>query len=235
MKPLVITYVALLIAIMYHMLAGGWVRPKDFMPALRLRLVELGHRFKRARWEMGLRLMPLFLIGAVSLTSELQAIHLRPDPDGAIMVEKYLNDDDPDEMTLVPHSVVKDYGTISRQVVTTAGVTALANAFINTFEPEIFNFHASGTGGTAEAIGDTALVTEVETRVAGAQTSPSAGLYRTIATVAYTATRTITEHGIFSQLATGGTLWDRSLFTGIPVISGDSIQFTYTATFTAGG
>lgn len=231
MKPFMLTYLALAIALMMYMISGGWLQTKDFCTMLRLKLVELGHKFKQARWKLGLRIIPLFLIGVVAVQSNLEAIHLRPDIKGTVMVEKLVDG----QLQLVPHRVVKDYGVVSRQVVTTAGITALANSFLNTFEPEIFNYHASGTGGTAEAIGDTALVTEVETRVAGTQTSPSAGAYRTIATVSYTATRTITEHGIFSQLAAGGTLLDRSLFTGIPVVSGDSIQFTYTFTYTAGG
>jgi hypothetical protein len=199
------------------------------------------------------------LHGGVQITSELSAVHLRPDPNGSIMVSKpFERAPFDDELTfkdkvlraifgkqpkpvsgfnLVPHIIVKDHGVVSRRVVTTAGVTQLANAFLNTFECELFNYHAAGTGVTAEAIGDTALVTEVETRVAGTQSSPSAGQYRSIGTVAMTATRTINEHGIFSQLALGGTLWDRSMFSGSPigVVSGDSIQFTYTATFTAGG
>lgn len=233
-----ITLLALTLALVIYMISGGWLQAKDFVTAFRLKLIEHGHKFRQARMKAGLRLLSLFLIGAVAVTSNLQAVHLRPDPKGTVMVEKEFFDQTTGDWLyteLVPHVVVKDYGVVSRRVVTTAGVTALANAFLNTFEPEIFNFHASGTGGTAEAIGDTALVTEVETRVAGAQTNPSAGLYRSIATVAYTATRTITEHGLFSQLAVGGTLWDRSLFTGIPVLNGDSIQYTHTTTFTAGG
>lgn len=236
MKQLLITYVALTIAVIFFMVAGGWLRPKEFVTSLRLKLIELGHSFKRARWHAGLKITSLFMMGAVHVGSDLSAIHLRPDPKGTVMVEQEVYNKAGDFLytELVPHVVVKDYGVISRRVVTTAGITALANALQNTFEPELFNFHASGTGGTAEAIGDTALVTEVETRVTGTQSSPSAGVYRTVATVSYTATRTITEHGIFSA-STVGTLLDRSLFTGIPVISGDSIQFTYNFTYTAGG
>lgn len=232
MKALWVTYVALIIAILYYTMAGGWMHPKDFMTAFRLRLIELGYRFKKARWQAGLKIIPLFMIGIVPITSSLEAVHLRPDINGPVMVEQWSHELGGYE--LVPHRIVKDYGVVSRQVVTTAGITALANALVNTFESELFNFHASGTGGTAEAIGDTALVTEVETRVAGTQSNPSAGVYRTVATVSYTATRTITEHGIFSA-STVGTLLDRSLFTGIPVVSGDSIQFTYNFTYTAGG
>lgn len=229
MKPYIITYLALVIALIMYMIGGSWLRPKEFMTNLRLRLIELGHQFKRARWQAGLKIMPLFLIGVVYVGSDLSAIHLRPDPNGTFMVESA-------DGSLIPHTVVKDYGVVARKSVTTAGITLLANALINTFESELFNFHASGTGGTAESIADTLLVTEVETRVAGTQSNPSAGVYRTVATVSYTATRTITEHGIFSVITFNTiSLLDRSLFTGIPVISGDSIQFTYNFTYTAGG
>jgi hypothetical protein len=128
-----------------------------------------------------------------------------------------------------------DLGVVSRKVVTTAGVNYLAASFTGTGEPENFNFHASGTGNTAEAVGDTALVTEVESaRVAGTQSNPSANIYRTVATIPYTGTRAIVEHGVFSA-STTGTLWDRSVFSVINVVNGDSIQFTYNLTITAGG
>lgn len=128
-----------------------------------------------------------------------------------------------------------DRGVVSRRVVTTAGVNYLATTFTGTGEPENFNFHASGTGSTAEAVGDTALVTEVESaRVSGTQSNPSANVYRTVATIPYTATRAIVEHGVFSA-STTGTLLDRSVFSAINVVSGDSIQFTYNLTLTAGG
>lgn len=232
----VVLYLGLIIALSLFWISGAPLDPKSFMTYLRLKLIELGHRFKQARMGAGVRLLTLFAVGAALVTSDLQAVHLRPDPKGSIMVEKAVYDAEDNWLynELVPHRVVKDYGTVSRRVVTTAGVAAIANSFLNTFENELFNFHASGTGGTAEAIGDTALVTEVETRVSGTQSSPAGGQYRTIATVSYTATRTITEHGIFSA-STVGTLLDRSLFTGIPVVSGDSIQFTYTFTITSGG
>lgn len=231
-----VTYAALLIALLYFFIAGGWLRPKEFMTAFRLKLVELGHSFKQYRWKAGLRIIPLFAIGIAVVSSDLQAVHLRPDPKGTVMVEKAVYDADDNYLytDLVPHKIVKDYGTVSRRVVTDAGVAAIANSFLNTFENELFNFHGSGTGGTAEAASQTALVTEVETRVSGTQSSPAGGQYRTIATVSYTATRTITEHAIFSA-SSAGTMLDRSLFTGIPVVSGDSIQFTYTFTITSGG
>jgi hypothetical protein len=129
---------------------------------------------------------------------------------------------------------VVDYGLLSRRFITTAGVTFLTNCFLNTAEPETINFHGMGTGAVAEAIADTALGAEVETRVAGTQSAFTANQYRTVATLTATAARVITEHGLFSA-ATVSTLWDRSVFAAMNLAIGDSIQFTYTVTFTAGG
>lgn len=147
------------------------------------------------------------------------------------------------QLRRVDGSVV-NYGLVSTRVVTTAGVNWLVSAFANTVEPEIMKYHGVGTGTTAEATADTALVTESttalnpdSTRATGTTTvGASNNIYRTVGTVTFDATAAITEHGIFSQAATGGgTLWDRSVFSAINVISGDSIAFTYEATFSAGG
>lgn len=131
---------------------------------------------------------------------------------------------------------VTDLGILSRRVVTTAGVNYLAADFnAGAADINAFTFHASGTGTVAEAIGDTALGTDsAVARVSGAQSNPTANQYRTVATMSYVSTLAITEHGVFSA-STAGTLWDRSVFAAINVVSGDSIQFTYTLTCTAGG
>lgn len=125
-------------------------------------------------------------------------------------------------------------GVISRRVITTAGATKVADAFVNTFEPEIFNYHAAGTGVAAEAAGDTTLGTEVSSRVAGVQSKAAATIYQTVGTWLPGAGFAITEHGIFSQLAAGGTLLDRSVFAAINVVNGDSIVFTYQLTVSTG-
>jgi hypothetical protein len=139
--------------------------------------------------------------------------------------------------------LVIDYGVVSRRVITDAGVAQVVNAFRNTFEMELFNFHGLGTGVTAEAVGQTTLVTELTTqystdnvRPTGAQSAPAANQYQSVATITVDAAVTIAEHGLFSQAAVpGGTLWDRSTFTGLALNSGDSIIATYIATITSGG
>lgn len=127
-----------------------------------------------------------------------------------------------------------DLGVLSRRVVTNAGVQFLRDCFTNTSEPENINWHDSGTGVAAEAVTDTAITPAGPSRVSGTQSTPAANQYRTVATVAYTTTLAITEHGLFTA-TTAGTLWDRSVFTAINVVNGDSIQFTYTLTINAGG
>lgn len=139
----------------------------------------------------------------------------------------------------------EDFGVISRHVVTTAGVNYIAARMANSTPANIslFNFHGIGTGVAAEAVGDTALGTELttqynpdSTRATGTQSNPSGNVYRTLATNAVDATVAITEHGILTQAATGGgTLLDRSVFSAINLTSGDSLQTTYDLTLSAGG
>lgn len=123
-------------------------------------------------------------------------------------------------------------------MVTTAGVGYLADDFagaIGSADCTLFNYHAAGTGVTIAAIGDTTMQTDSGvTRVAGVQTNPSAPVYRTVATLAFTTTLAITEWGLFSAVS-AGTLWDRKVFTAINVVNLDSIQFTYDLTVNSGG
>lgn len=128
-----------------------------------------------------------------------------------------------------------DLGLISVGVVTTAGVNFLVDAFQNSVEIELMRFHGSGTGTTAEAVGDTALVTEVDSRVSGNQAEgASANIYHTEAELTYTANRAITEHGLFSA-SSAGTLWDRGVFSVINASTTVNILFKYEVTFPSGG
>jgi hypothetical protein len=136
------------------------------------------------------------------------------------------------------------YGTLSRRLITTAGVTYMVDAFQNLTELENFKFHGFGTGGAAEAVGNTALTTELTTqyvtdnvRPTGSQTENGATVYRTVGTLSPDSggTIAITEHGLFSADA-AGTLWDRSLFAAVNLVAGsDSLQVTHDTTIAAGG
>jgi hypothetical protein len=133
-----------------------------------------------------------------------------------------------------------DYGLISTRVVTDAYVAALTDCLQSAVAAfSDYKYHDSGTGTNAEAAGDTTLQTvctdnlrTVGTQIEGA----TANVYKSVGTIAYTGTRAITEHGLFNNTrASGGTLMDRSVFSAINVVSGDSIEFTYQLTNTSGG
>lgn len=129
-----------------------------------------------------------------------------------------------------------DYGVLGFRVVTTAFVNFVTDQLqTETSVFGDFKYHDSGVGTTAENITDTAMeTTDGESRATGTQTESAANAYRSVGTISYTTTKAITEHGLFND-ATTGTLMDRTVFSAINVVNGDSIQFTYTLTISAGG
>jgi hypothetical protein len=139
---------------------------------------------------------------------------------------------------------IEHLGLISTRLITDNGVAFLVDDWDNNGQDiSTMNFHGCGTGTNAESQTDSALQTESttalnpdSTRATGTRSQPAANQYRTVGTLTFDAGAAVTEHGIFSQSGTGGgTLWDRSQFSAINVVSGDSIQFTYTCTVSAGG
>jgi len=131
-----------------------------------------------------------------------------------------------------------ELGALGKRVVTDEGVAFLVDDW-DTGATDItnMNFHDSGIGAVAENQTDVDLGTPAgpTTRAAGTKSQPSANVIRSVGTIAYTSTLAITEHGLFSTAARATTeLWDRTVFTAINVVSGDSIQFTYDCTLTAG-
>jgi hypothetical protein len=138
----------------------------------------------------------------------------------------------------------QDLGLAGCRVVTTAGVNFIVDAFQNLTELENMKYHGVGTGTTAEASSQTALVTELTTQYASSGTRPTGSLgeqagnsnvFETAATISVSATVALTEHGIFSQATVGGTMLDRTLFSAVNLASGESLQATYDFTITAGG
>jgi|SRR5690349_13840750 len=135
-----------------------------------------------------------------------------------------------------------DLGILSYRKVTDNGVQFITDAWRNSVELETMKYHGCGTGTNAEATADTALQTESTTALnpdstrATGTLAGSAATFTSVGTPTFDATAAITEHGLLSQAATGGgVLFDRSVFSAINVVSGDSIQFTYTVTLTSGG
>lgn len=127
------------------------------------------------------------------------------------------------------------YGVLGYRVVTTAFVNFVTDQLqTETSVFGDFKYHDAGVGTTAEASGDTAIeTTDGESRATGTQTESAANAYRSVGTISYTSTKAVTEHGLFNDVS-AGTLMDRTVFSAINVVSGDSIQFTYTLTLTAG-
>ena len=128
-----------------------------------------------------------------------------------------------------------NYGILGWRVVTSAFVNEMVDQLISeTSTWGDFKYHDSGVGGTSENITDTDIeTTDGEARVAGTQVEDDPNDYQSVATIDYTTSKAIVEHGLFNAL-TVGILMDRTVFTVINVDNGDSIQFTYTLTCTAG-
>ena len=133
-----------------------------------------------------------------------------------------------------------NYGLVSRAKVTAefvAFMTDQLQAEDSTFGD--FKYHISGSDATAEANTHTSLLGAIGTaRVAGTQTEgASAYIYRSVATITYTQTVAVTEHGISNTAYTSsqadGVLLDRSTFTAVNVVSGDTVSYTYELTNTA--
>lgn len=84
-----------------------------------------------------------------------------------------------------------------------------------------------GTGAGTAAKADTTLFTEAaEARVASALSQPVSNTNRFVATLTSLSGQTITNGGVFSA-ASGGTLLQKSDFTGIVLAINDKIEFTF--------
>jgi hypothetical protein len=134
---------------------------------------------------------------------------------------------------------VINYGVLGYRYVTDNGVAFLVDDWDDdTTDITNMKYHACGTDNTAENQTDSALGTEatsITDRATGTQDQPNAYQLRSIATQSFTGSGSIVEHGLFSVVTeSAGVLWDRTVFSTISVANGDSIQFTYTCTLTAG-
>lgn len=132
---------------------------------------------------------------------------------------------------------IEDYGIVTYRAITDEHVAHIATALAGTTTRiSDYDYHDAGTGTTAEAAGDTALVTPYGgSRASGTPSNPASNQYRSVGTISFSGSFAITEHGLFSAASATDELLDRSVFSAINVVSGDSIQFTYTATYTSGG
>lgn len=138
-----------------------------------------------------------------------------------------------------------DLGLMSCRVVTDAGVAFLIDAMQGLVEPELLRFHGLGTGTNAESAANTALQTELGAQYATANTRPTGSLgekagdsktFETSATITVSSSVAATEHGIFTQAATGGgVLLDRSVFAAVNLAAAEALQVTYQLSIPSGG
>lgn len=138
---------------------------------------------------------------------------------------------------------IERLGLLSTRLITDTGVGFLVDDWDNNgTDLTTMNFHGCGTGTNAENQTDSALQTESttalnpdSTRATGTRSQPAANQYRSVGTLTFDASAAVTEHGLCSTATSTYVLWDRSQFSAINVVSGDSIQFTHTTTVSAGG
>ena len=155
-----------------------------------------------------------FGAGVIEARTELHAKHIR---NGKVIgertvLDKVVTDDFVDDVVGALRGVAGNYGTF-----------------------DDYKFHASGTGSGAESTDDSTLGTEVESRATGSQEAgATTNVYKSVATITYTGSHAIEEHGLFNE-STGGTLMDRTVFSVINVEADDAIQFTFTIQFNSGG
>jgi hypothetical protein len=91
----------------------------------------------------------------------------------------------------------------------------------------VHDYVAIGTGTNAAAAGDTALQTEIGTRIQGTLSQPVSTQDRVISTFpAGNGTGAITEEGRFNAL-TVGNLFARQVFSAVNKAAGDSLQVTH--------
>lgn len=112
-------------------------------------------------------------------------------------------------------------------VYTSAGEAHTADVFDGTVSNSSIAYYVGwGTGTNAAAKGDTTLQTEsAETRVSATKSQPAADKNRCVATITSSGSQTITEAGLFTAISSGNLII-RAVFSGIAVVSEDSIEFT---------
>lgn len=128
----------------------------------------------------------------------------------------------------------EDLGLVSVKKVTLAFVERLVDALVTDTAMTGFHQHKQGAGSTAEASGDTALVSAQEGAQAGAGDTEAihgatSNVFQTKGTITAGSAYEVREHGVFN-VSTGGVLLDRSVVTAINVNTDDVVTWTYDLT-----
>lgn len=124
-------------------------------------------------------------------------------------------------------------------VVTNAGKAIIAGRMFGATPSQAEpNFCAMGTGATAAArtaaATDTALSTQVESRVAGTSsrvtTTVTNDTHQVVGTITASASRAVDEAGLFDA-SIGGNMYTSATHNVVNLASGDSLQYTWKVQF----
>jgi hypothetical protein len=117
-------------------------------------------------------------------------------------------------------------------LVVSSGLAFIASRMKDTTDTAMSHM-AVGSGTTAAAAGDTALETQIGSRVSLTSTTVTSNATAYVATFAAgTGTGAITEAGIFNA-STAGTMLCRTVFSVVNKGADDTLQITWTITLNA--
>jgi hypothetical protein len=117
-------------------------------------------------------------------------------------------------------------------LVVSSGLAFIASRMKDTTD-DAMSHMAVGSGTTAAAAGDTALETQIGSRVSLTSTTVTSNAVAYVATFAAgTGTGAITEAGIFNA-STAGTMLCRTVFSVVNKGADDTLQITWTITLNA--
>lgn len=117
-----------------------------------------------------------------------------------------------------------------KNLVVTAGKGVAAERMKQTPSKGHMTHMAVGSGTSAAAVGNTALGTQISSRVSLTSTTVSGATIAYVCTFgAGVSTGTITEAGIFNA-SSGGDMLCRSVFSAITKAAGDSLTITWVIT-----
>lgn len=121
---------------------------------------------------------------------------------------------------------------VKHNLITNAGYNFIADCFGATTRPSPMKYIAVGSGTTAPALTQTALVKQVLRKSATFSHATNAKSF-TLSTTFYAdeATASLTEAGIFNA-SSGGVMFDRVTFPVINKQALDVVVITFTLTFT---
>jgi hypothetical protein len=128
-----------------------------------------------------------------------------------------------------PDGMVKEEKDLGYNLIVTNGKNGIADQLLGSPTIAKPSHMGIGTGTTAPAAGDTALVTEVGTRAALTKSRSNNVVTNVGSFAAGNGTGSITEAGIFTA-STAGTMYSRITFSAINKGSNDTLELTWTYT-----